>query len=64
MKDSKVRLADRNQRTTAMAGNGGYTLLELMVTVVVFIGISVLAVPSIRGMVEGMWPNRWPSGMV
>ncbi len=39
-------------------GNGGYTLIELMVTMVVFIALSVLAVPSIRAMVDNMSGNR------
>ena len=41
-----------------MCTTGGYTVIELLVAMAVFVALSVLAIPSIRGMVDDMGGNR------
>ena len=52
MSESKLRFGLLRGRT------GGFTLIELMVTIAFLVGLSVLAIPSIRGLVDNFSGNR------
>ena len=49
---------------TAGRGCCGFTLIELMIVIAVMVALSVLAVPSIRAMVENFSVNRAAQTMV
>ena len=58
MKGLNPTLEKKFSISRMIVGTGGFTLIELMIAAAVFVGLSVIAVPSIRGLVDNMSGNR------